>query len=196
MLPLGRAFLEPGVIGQVEQDIRVIVDGGASRISKSILEADQYREVDIGSTQPERHHGSSCGKTALNRGKPFQERQPADQGNVFAKDHQLPLVVAGLELPLGRHQKAAVIVKHFIGAARIRRRLDVIRTHDDPGMMAPSQLAGFIKDIGIVADKTGQTGFRPHQHIGLGLQGFFGKAHQLFQACRIILGLPDQRLSK
>src|SRR6266516_3103618 len=110
MLPLRRAFAEPAVICQIDQEIRVRLDILAGEMRKCVLKTNQHRSFCGHRIQLKWNGAFARSETALNRRKPFENRQRVPQWNVFAEYDKSTLSIAADESSLWIYQKAAVVI--------------------------------------------------------------------------------------
>src|ERR1051325_9561432 len=112
VLPLRGALVEPAIVGQVQDEICLVVHRGAGQVRKDIFEANQDRsfEAQVGNGKPT---GSvSAGETSQ-AGHVFDPRKAPAKGNVFSEDDEAALAVASSHLTVGRDKEAAVEVVRF-----------------------------------------------------------------------------------
>src|ERR1035441_2092803 len=101
MLPLGGAFAKPTVVGEVHQEIDVVVGGFTAKVGKDVLEADQGRGSRVRAGKDEGDGVVAGGEAAFDGCEPLYEREPAHQWNVFTEDNEVALDVAGDEFAVG-----------------------------------------------------------------------------------------------
>src|ERR1035441_972015 len=102
MLPLGGAFAKPTVVGEVHQEIDVVVGGFTAKVRKYVFEANQGRGSRVRVAQHEWDGAVAGGEAAFDRREPLYEGEPAHEGDVFAEDHEVALDVARDEFAVDR----------------------------------------------------------------------------------------------
>src|SRR5262249_6565776 len=118
VLPLRRAFSKPTVVGQIEQEIRILRNRISNQLREDILKADQNGDFCPKIWQLKRPRSFTWSETAFDPPDVFQEWKPARQRQILTKHHQPPLVVPCHELSSGGYQKGTVekiCISRFVG---------------------------------------------------------------------------------
>ena len=138
-----------------------------------------------------RHHTVTGRKTAGDGRKPFDERQPAHERDVFAKDDQLLFVInrraTAFRIEQERRvENVAVIVGPGAGTPD-----KIFGIEDQPEVMGADEV-GDGGVAGLVEFRHG--GFRPDEQIGLVRERAFRKFKQLPETIGVRIRVPNQSL--
>src|ERR1035437_1278031 len=191
MLPLGGTFAKPAVVGEVYQEVGVVVRGFAGGARESVFEADQRRDVHARPGEDKRDGTLAGGEAAFDGGEPFNEGQPAHERDIFAEDNEFALAVTGDEFTVRADEEAGIVILIVIRTRGRSGPAKVVGTKEEPDMMLPDEVGDGGIEISIPAGEAGDGGFGPDQQVGPVGQGLFGKVYQLVEPVHVPAGVPD-----
>ena len=196
LLPLCRAFSEPAVIGQVEEEIGVGEDRFAGQMRENVLEADQDRGADPQFGDAEGHGPIPRLETARDGGQALQERQPVGQRHEFAEDDPLAFVIPGDGFAAGAEEETPVeIIRFRFGGGGGAAGLRVVGAADEPHLVPREEVGDRFVNLAVVAQQFGHRRFGPEQQVGMeGAQGGLGEFQHLAKALVVVVGVPDDGL--